>query len=335
MKQDYRHALVFGLERGLLNLPSDADRWAMFNAVPLPHAPSGLISALVCEQPFRPLFQELQKAGYQVEPVLADRLQDGYGAVIVCAGRDRRVNEFNIVRAWNWCKTGGSVIIAGDKTSGIASLRKWAARFGNIADSFSKFHAMVFTVVKTGSEDVELPMLERNADGYEMAEGMFSADGPDTGSSMLANHFSDRISGRVADLGAGWGFLSVELLRRSGRIASLSLFEADWHALEAAKRNLKTATCDLEFHWCDVTSEFRKTPYDWVVMNPPFHTGRAADPELGKRFIAVAASTLPAGGKLLMVANRNLPYEQTLDAMFRGYEILETGNGFKVIEARK
>ena len=112
-------------------------------------------------------------------------------------------------------------------------------------------------------------------------------------------------------------------------------FEADFHALEAAKQNVESDSVSLNYHWCDVTSEFKKKPYHWVIMNPPFHSGRAADPELGRRFIQMAASTLPSGGRLLMVANRNLPYEDTLQKAFKKFETLETRDGFKVIEAVK
>ena len=80
---------------------------------------------------------------------------------------------------------------------------------------------------------------------------------------------------------------------------------------------------------------FRRNPYDWVIMNPPFHSGRAAEPALGQRFIEVASSTLPRGGRLLMVANRNLPYEQILEKTFRRVEKLSERDGFKVFEANK
>ena len=170
--------------------------------------------------------------------------------------------------------------------------------------------------------------LQTPGEGYQIEPGMFSADGPDTGSRLLAEYFSDRIKGKIADLGAGWGYLSAELLKRSRHVTSIDLFEADYLSLEAAKKNVATQeACATSFNWCDVTTEFKKTPYDWVIMNPPFHTARAAEPELGKRFIQVAASTLPSGGRLLMVANQNLPYEETIKNLFRAFEVLEVRDG--------
>ena len=165
---------------------------------------------------------------------------------------------------------------------------------------------------------------------------MFSADGPDVGSALLAEHFNDRIFGRVADFGAGWGYLSNRLVAQCPRLETLELFEADWASLEAAKSNVPASgSVTTQFHWCDMTQEAPRTPFNWVVMNPPFHTSRAAEPELGNRFIEAAARCLPAGGRLLMVANTNLPYERTLQSLFKKVERLDQANGFKVLEAVK
>ena len=74
-------------------------------------------------------------------------------------------------------------------------------------------------------------------------------------------------------------------------------------------------------------------------MNPPFHAGlnmgRAAEPNIGRRFIEVAASTLISGGRLLMVANRTLPYEDILKHAFRRFQVLGEANGYKVFEAMR
>ena len=196
----------------------------------------------------------------------------------------------------------------------------------------SKHHAVVFEIRKTG-DAVEVPSLMTGHKEFEIAEGMFSSDGPDKGSILLAEHFDKRIKGSVADFGAGWGYLSNRLLRASENISELDLFEADYASQQAAKDNVKSDSVKLAFNWCDLTSEFKKRPRHWVIMNPPFHSGRAAEPELGKKFIQLAASTLPSGGRLLMVANRNLPYEDKLSKCFKRFETLETRDGFKVIEA--
>ena len=150
------------------------------------------------------------------------------------------------------------------------------------------------------------------------------------GSRLLIEQFGPHIRGHVADFGAGWGYLSAELLKRSDKIDQVDLYEADWNSLEAAKQNV---TGPARFHWCDMMREAPRIPFNWIIMNPPFHSGRAAEPKLGLTFIEAAAKSLPSGGHLLMVANTNLPYEETLNRLFRKVERKARANGFKVIEA--
>ncbi len=85
-------------------------------------------------------------------------------------------------------------------------------------------------------------------------------------------------------------------------------------------------------YWHDVTRGLPQR-YDAIVSNPPFHQGRADLPELGRAFIASAADALLPDGRLLIVANRHLPYEATLDARFAEVRTLTMQEGFKVIEA--
>ena len=117
--------------------------------------------------------------------------------------------------------------------------------------------------------------------------------------------------------------------RRSTRS---TCYEAELAALEAARTNVPDPRAG--FHWTDVTGlGAGGEPYDAVIMNPPFHQGRAAEPDLGAGFIAAAARILKPHGRLVMVANRQLPYEAALDAAFRRWTRLEEAGGYKLLEA--
>jgi 16S rRNA (guanine1207-N2)-methyltransferase len=146
----------------------------------------------------------------------------------------------------------------------------------------------------------------------------------------LAKALPARLGPRVADLGAGWGFLSRAILEREG-VAELHLVEADHAALECAQRNITDPRA--RFHWADATAFKPDAAVDTVVTNPPFHVSRAADPSLGRAFIEAARRILTPRGELWLVANRHLPYEKALRDAFR--EVTETGEdpSFKVFHA--
>jgi len=121
-------------------------------------------------------------------------------------------------------------------------------------------------------------------------------------------------------------------------VTSLDLYEADARALELARSNLEGANAgratpaELDFLWHDVAAGLPRR-YDFIVTNPPFHVGRADEPQLGRAFIAAAADALDPRGRLWLVANRHLPYESILDERFATVRTVTAEHGFKVFEA--
>ena len=94
------------------------------------------------------------------------------------------------------------------------------------------------------------------------------------------------------------------------------------------------ANVELGFHWHDVAAGLPGR-YDFIVSNPPFHAQDRVDrPELGRAFIRAAAQALRPRGRLLLVANRHLPYEAELSAAFADVRVLAQAGGFKAFEAR-
>jgi len=109
------------------------------------------------------------------------------------------------------------------------------------------------------------------------------------------------------------------------------------YALDLARGNLAAEGngVAIGFHWHDVAAGL-PTQYDFIVTNPPFHAqGREERTDLGRAFIAAAAEALRDGGRLLLVANRHLPYEAGLAARFEHVRTLAQEHGFKVVEAVK
>ena len=116
-------------------------------------------------------------------------------------------------------------------------------------------------------------------------------------------------------------------------VDTLHLIEADHAACDCARQNVSDAR--LQIHWEDATRWQPPQRMDAVISNPPFHTDRAADPNLGRAFIANAARLLRRSGAMWMVANRHLPYEPALARHFDVTETVTQTNSFKVIRASR
>ena len=264
-------------------------------------------------------------AGHSVTPAAP------YAAAIVCLPRSREAARALIAEAAAEVAPGGWVAVDGQKTDGIdTALKELRARV-DLSESLSKAHGKLasFTV---GPDLSDWRATPTTVDGFQTLPGIFSADGPDRGSVLLAGALPAKLSGKVADLGAGWGYLAAEILKRPG-VKRLDLVEAEADALACARVNISDPRA--RFHWADATVWRPDTLLDAVVMNPPFHTGREADPGLGAAFIRAARRMLAPDGSLWMVANRHLPYDAVLSEAFLAQEEVAGDGAFRVIHATK
>lgn len=291
---------------------------------------------LVCEQSFRPLHDRLADQGLSVAALALDPA----ALVLVQLTRVRAENLGNVARGLSLLPPGGTLVVDGAKVEGVDSLAKQVGALLPLAGQLTKAHGRIFWLTRpeilpdavTAWADGAAP--RRNADGFLTAPGIFSPDGIDPGSRRLAGVFAGRLRGRVADLGAGWGWLALQALEQAPAITQIDLYEAEARALDMARANLTDPRAG--FHWSDVETLGRRVPpYDAVIANPPFHQARAAEPELGAVFIAAAARILKPSGQFLMVANRQLPYEAALDARFRQWERLSEDGAYKIIAASR
>lgn len=299
-------------------------------------------AGLACQQTFKPKADLLVDRGFAL--VRAD--ERPLDLAILLATKHKEENLFLLAQAANRLREGGAAVCACANDTGAASLEKrFSELFGGV-ESFCKRKCRVFSARKSERLDRELlgEWLGKGEwqkiPGTELVgrPGIFSWQKIDPGSALLAGHLPADLSGRGADLGAGYGYLSHALLRRGQqRIEALHLFEAEALALEAAERNLATwaGATRLHYHWHDVTAGLPANHFHWIVMNPPFHSGREVDFALGQQFIEAAAAGLRPGGRLFLVANRQLPYEQQLRRQFRKIATLAEEQGFKVIMAEK
>jgi 16S rRNA (guanine1207-N2)-methyltransferase len=160
--------------------------------------------------------------------------------------------------------------------------------------------------------------------------GVFSWNRVDPGSALLLAHLPP-LSGRVADVGCGVGVLARAILT-SPAVTALLAVDVDGRAVAMAARNLPDPRVRLV--WADARAmPEAPTGLDHVVMNPPFHDAGVEDRGLGAGLIAAAAAMLRPGGRLWLVANRHLPYEEVLRARFSTVTKRAEESGFKVFEA--
>jgi 16S rRNA (guanine1207-N2)-methyltransferase len=339
MSRDALKTLFHPFETGDVEVPTPASTILFLGAEPGFLLPESFPRTLRAVQGFRPDFLRLKASGYDAAPrLLSDR---SFDLTLVLCGRHRGQNELRIAAAFRATSPGGLIVVAGSKDEGAASLKKRLEALTAIAGSTPKYHGLAFWFHRPADAVVVEAILRSENTGltvegrFATAPGMFSHDRIDPGSHMLAEHLPDNLSGKIADFCAGWGYLAANVAERCPSARSIDLYEADFESLEAAKQNLGGVSPETKFFWHDLLSEPVGERYDAIVMNPPFHAGRAAEPDIGQGTIAVAAKALKKGGRLFMVANRRLPYENSLAAAFADVSEIAGDQAFKVLMARR
>jgi len=328
--------LFLPFEQDAVPAPKAGEHWLFLNAE-VPHGDNGdFQSFLTCVQGFRPKFLDLHRGGYATLPELDGSAN--FAGALVLLGKHRNENRRNIHLALERALNGAPVLIAGARTSGIESMRKEMSKLLPIEASWSKHHAQVFQLRRTVNWIAPAPQsavrLESNGLSFKTASGMFSHTTVDAGSALLAEYLGS-LTGQCADFGAGWGYLSCMAAIKSEGIETLHLFEADYPSLRAAEANVTSLfrNRSASFNWTDLAQEPPKDKFDFIIMNPSFHIGRRADAGIGKRMIEVASASLRPGGQLLLVANKQLAYEDTLQKSFRRFERIGEDRVYKVIRA--
>ena len=319
--------LSLALENGEVTLPDTgrivvfAPRAGTHDLSPLPSDKAHVVSV------FKPDVDHFSSLGL----TCSTRPEGRYNAAIVFLPRAKPLARGLIAEA---CQvTDGPVIVDGAKTDGIESILRDCRRRTATSAPLSKSHGKLFWFNACPAFDEWTPGPPARIDGgYVTQAGVFSADGIDPASKLLADTLPAKLGAHVADLGGGWGYLSARALERSS-IEQLDLVEADHTALACARQNV--ADPRLRLHWDDVTRWRPDALLDCVITNPPFHTDRTADPDLGRAFVTAAAAMLKPSGQLWLVANRHLPYEATLADRFAAITEVAGDNRFKILHAAR
>ncbi len=305
----------------------------------------------VCVQTFKPFADALTQAGVAMIDARSSDTLDTYAnfqCVLLLPPRQREEARAQFARAVRCAAPDGVVVASVANSEGARSAEADLEQLVGPVRTLSKHKCRVFWVT-LAQANVNAALLDEWAvldapqtivgGHYVSRPGLFAWNRIDPASALLASLLPATLAGRVADLGAGYGYLATEVLRRCPAINAIDLYEAEQRALDSARINVERAVLasarDVAFDilWHDVKTGLPRH-YDAIVCNPPFHQGRADQPELGQAFIAAAANALADDGSLWLVANRHLPYEATLAARFERVDTRATQHGFKVFEAR-
>lgn len=162
--------------------------------------------------------------------------------------------------------------------------------------------------------------------------GVFSKGGLDDGSRIMLAALP-ALSGRVLDLGCGWGAMGLALAK-ANPAAQFVLSDVNARAVELARRNLAAAgIANAEVFVSDGLSQLEGT-FDVVVTNPPIRAGK----QVIYRLFEQSHARLNEGGALYVVIRKQQgapSAEKFLVALFGHARMIAREKGYWIIECRK
>jgi 16S rRNA (guanine1207-N2)-methyltransferase len=165
--------------------------------------------------------------------------------------------------------------------------------------------------------------------------GVFSWDRLDGGTRVLLESFDVGADDTVLDLGCGYGLIGAVAAQRASQ-GVVYMVDAQIDAVRSAQQTV-TANhlTNCQVLASDCAAAVRHLRFDQVLSNPPFHAGKATTDHMAVQFVRDAYEVLKPSGRLQLVANRFLPYEEVIQPLFGNVSTLYQDSRFKVLAATR
>ncbi len=267
-----------------------------------------------------------------------------HDVAIVFLQKGSELNDLVAAMAHDALVPGGTAFFVGENKAGIRSAADvFTRRVGPIGFSDRARHCALYQARRDpASADHGTNLLAWERD-YQVdagssslrivtVPGVFGLGRLDAGTRLLLEHLPSDLAGSVLDFGCGSGVIGAAVKARAPD-AAVTLVDASAFALYATARTFAVNALAAErVVASDVFSHVDGT-FDVIISNPPFHQGIATNYEIVSSFFAGCASRLNPGGRVIIVANKFLPYERQMAEALTSPVVVTQNDKFKVLAA--
>ena len=158
--------------------------------------------------------------------------------------------------------------------------------------------------------------------------GVFSKGEVDVGTDLLLRSLPEKLSGRVLDLGCGWGVIGISI----GLVfpaCEIVMSDVNERAVGLARKNAEANGVPAQTVCSDGFNAIEGT-FDLIVTNPPIRAGK----EVIYGLFASAAARLREQGQLWLVIRKQQGAESALKylrTIFQTADVIRKSGGFWVI----
>lgn len=274
-------------------------------------------------------------------------LQAKYDAAIVFVPKGRELGRAQLWTAMHALKEGADLYLVGPNKGGAKSLIKDASEmFGTCQVlAYKKSHRVA---VSERKGDYSYPVdfgdmptrvhylpLETALGTIEVATqaGVFSWEELDEGTAFLLEELDFRNTKTLLDIGCGYGVIGALAAQQ---IEQVTMVDDNLLAVACATETVShNGIKNAKVLASDLFSALGDETFDLIVSNPPFHKDWYVSTNITNRLIAEASERLNPGGRLILVANAFLKYEQAFSEYFKQSGTRAQNNKYKVLEGIK
>ncbi|MBQ2948586.1 MAG: class I SAM-dependent methyltransferase [Clostridia bacterium] len=163
---------------------------------------------------------------------------------------------------------------------------------------------------------------------FDTDAGVFSKQHVDPGSELLCKSLPQELSGRVLDMGCGWGAMTVMTLAKCPGV-TMTMADVNERALSLAVSNVAKNHMQAEAVLSDGFERIEGL-FDAVITNPPIRAGKAV---IYRMFEDAKAHLVP-GGVLYLVIRKQQGAPSALKFLKELYakaEVIERDGGYWII----
>ncbi|QYJ97106.1 class I SAM-dependent methyltransferase [Shewanella alkalitolerans] len=265
-----------------------------------------------------------------------------FDAVVLFYPKSKSLAPYLINLAGRHLIPGGELVIVGEKKGGIRSITKQLPDYfdGGIKLDNAR-HCMLYSSSLL-SEAPEIKLSDWVKD-YVLSTpqgelticnlvGVFSEKRLDEGTELLLEHLPT-LKGRVLDFGCGAGVITAALLKANPDL-ELECVDINAMALASCELTLAANGMQAKVYASDGLTQTQGM-FDAIISNPPFHDGLDSTTEIATRFVQESEAQLKSGGIFQIVANRHLPYSDTVAKFFKTVNVAAENNKYKIYANRK
>lgn len=266
--------------------------------------------------------------------LVSDKVVKNYNVLIYYWPKSKLEAQFQLYNLLSSFSIGTEVFIVGSNSSGVKSVINIFKKWMKINKLDSAKHSILFSgILKYQTKFILKDFFKTHfwENLYiKCLPGVFGYKQIDLGSKLLAYTFSNKINGKILDIGCGSGLLSAFLLKKSPN-SLITMIDNKESAIISSKETFISNKLKAKIFYSNIYSNV-SNKFDLIISNPPFHNDLKINFNIIKNIIINSPKYLNKRGELRFVVNSCFNYEFLLKKFFKKFSVIEKTNLYKVYQ---